>query len=464
MTPDVLTPGRRRPPRWPLWFAGLLVIACAAFAAVVTLRDDDKPQPAPVVAKPEPKPAPAPEPKPVKVPPKPGTGRDWLLYGNGPGRTRHMRVANLKPPFRRVWSLNGGKLIEFQPVLAGGRLFVLKNDGRVLALSADSGKVRWRKRIGGLAASAPGAAGASVYFVVNHGGYGGIAGAGPAKVVAMNRRTGKIRWAKRLSSASESSPLVIHERVYVGSQDGTVYALGAKHGHIRWRYRAGGPVKGALAYSRGRVFFGDYGGSVTALRARNGSVAWRRSGYGQIYATPAVAFGRVYIGSKSGSVYALSASSGRLLWSRGTGGYVYAAPAVGAVRGMRPAVFIGSYSGRFMALNARTGGVLWSRSGYGKISGAASVIGRIVYFSSLSARRTWALSAKTGRVLWSIGKGAFNPAVSDGKRLYITGYGSQYAFMTPQALRHERIALAKRREALERRRRQQLADAGPPQS
>jgi outer membrane protein assembly factor BamB len=201
---------------------------------------------------------------------------------------------------------------------------------------------------------------------------------------------------------------------------------------------------------------------VTALRARNGSVAWRAGGYGQIYATLAVAFGRVYAGSKSGSVYALSASSGRRLWSRGTGGYVYAAPAVGAVKGMRPAVFIGSYGGQFMALDARSGSVIWSRGGYGKISGAASIIGRVVYFSSLSARRTWGLSAKTGRVLWSVGKGAFNPAISDGKRVYITGYGSQYAFTTPQALRHERIALAKRRKALERRRAQR--GATQPQS
>src|SRR4051812_19259129 len=289
MSPDFLTPGARRRRRWPLWLGLLVLAGCAVGAVVTALSGSDEPAPAPVARPaPKPKPAPAPAPKPVKVPPKPGTGRDWPLYGNGPARTRHMRDVNLRPPFRRVWALNGGKLIEFQPVLAGGRLFVLKNDGRALALAADTGKVRWRKRIGGLAASAPGAGGASVYFNVNHGGYGGIAGAGPAKVVAMNRRTGRIRWAKRLGAASESSPLIIHERVYVGSQDGSVYALSAKSGHVRWRYRAGGPVKGALAYSRGRVYFGDYGGSVTALRARGGSVAWRSSGYGQIYATPAV--------------------------------------------------------------------------------------------------------------------------------------------------------------------------------
>lgn len=460
MSSGPITPGARRRRRWPLWLAvATLVVAAIALALKAAGGEDGAPQ-RPAVA-PKPKPKPKPKPEPVVVPPRPGTGRDWPQYGNDPGRSRHMRGVTLRPPFRRVWALNGGKLIEFAPVLAAGRLFMLKNDGRAYAIAADTGRVRWRRRLGGLAASAPAAGGASVFFAVNRGGYGGIAGAGPGKVVAINRRTGRIKWAKRIPSATESSPLAIHERVYLGSQDGTVYALSARTGRIRWRHRAGGPVKGALAYSRGRVYFGDYGGSVTALRERNGSVAWRAGGYGQIYATPAVAFGRVYIASKSGSVYALSAASGRRLWSRGTGGYVYAAPAVGAVPGMRPAVFIGSYSGRFMALDARTGRVIWSRPAGGTVSGAASIIGRVVYFSTLTGRRTYGVSARTGRVLWTIGKGAFNPAVSDGKRLYITGYGAQYAFMMPRAYRSQRIALAKRRKALERRRQQRDAAEQP---
>jgi outer membrane protein assembly factor BamB len=443
-----LTPGARRRSRWPFWIGALLALALGGVAYAL-VSSDKKSDPEPAVRAPEAKPAPKPAPVP-ELPPRPSGGRDWPLYGNSPARDRYMAGVNLRPPFRLVWAFNGGKLIEFQPVLAGGRLFVLKNDGRALALSAQTGRVRWRKRIGSLAASAPATGGASVYFVVNRGGYGGIAGAGPAKVVAVNRRTGRIRWSKRLGAASESSPLVQNERVYLGSQDGTVYALSAHSGRILWRYHAGGPVKSALAYSRGRVYFGDYGGSVTALRARNGSVDWRSGAGGEVYATPAVAFGRVYVGSKGGSVSAFSAASGRRLWSHGTGSYVYAAPAVAAVPGMHPAVFVGSYSGQFMALNARTGGLIWSRGGGGNISGAASVIGKVVYFSALSARRTYALSAKTGRVLWTFGKGAFNPAISDGKRVYITGYGGQYAFTTPRRLRQEKIALAKFRRAQKR--------------
>jgi outer membrane protein assembly factor BamB len=427
------------------------VVAAAAVVAIVVATSGHHERAAIVQ---HPRPALKPVPKPPAVP-KRLVGRSWPLYGNNPQRTRWMPGVGLRPPFRKVWSFNGGKLIEFQPVLAGGRLFVLKNDGRALALSAETGRPRWRRRIGGLAASAPAAGGASVYFVANAGGYGGIAGAGRAKIVAINRRTGRVRWARRLASSSESSPLVIgsgrRAYVYLGSQAGIVYALSAVSGRVLWTYRAGGPVKSALALWHGKLYFGDYGGSVTALRAKNGSVVWRSGAGGSVYATPAVAFGRVYVGSKSGSVYAYDANNGRLLWSHPTGSYVYAAPAVAAVGGMKPAVFVGSYSGRFMALNARTGGTLWSRPAGGIVSGAASVIGKIVYFSALTARRTYAVSAKTGRLLWTLHKGAFNPAISDGERVYVTGYGGEYAFTTPRRLRHERIAAAKRAHALKLR-------------
>jgi outer membrane protein assembly factor BamB len=95
---------------------------------------------------------------------------------------------------------------------------------------------------------------------------------------------------------------------------------------------------------------------------------------------------------------------------------------------MKPAVFIGSYSGQFYALDARSGDVLWSRNARGKISGAASVIGKTVYFSTLSKRNTLALDARTGKVVWDFMRGSFNPAISDGQRLYVTGYSSQYGF------------------------------------
>jgi outer membrane protein assembly factor BamB len=446
VSPSILTPGSQRRRRWPRWVAALVVAIGAAvaiyFAFIKAPGNVSHPN---VEFKP---PKPAAKPKPA-APKHRNTGYDWPLYGYDVGRTRYLPGGRLRPPFVRAWSRPGSQLIEFQPVLASGRLYYQKNNGELYSVSAQTGRVKWRRRIGGLSASSPAAVGGKVYAVANTGGAGGIAGSGRARLVAMDARTGRVRWAKRLASASESSPLATKGRIYLGSQDGTIYCLLARSGRMVWRYHAGGAVKAGLALSQGRLYFGAYGGSVTALRASNGSVIWRAgtSGLafgraGNFYATPAVAFGRVYLGNTDGRVYSYAASSGRLAWAHSTGGYVYAAPAVASVPGMKPAVFVGSYSGRFMALDARSGAVLWSRPAGGTVSGAASVIGGLVYYSTLSGRRTYALSARTGRPVWSLGKGAFNPAISDGIRVYITGYSSVYAFTTRRELRRERLAAA----------------------
>jgi outer membrane protein assembly factor BamB len=437
---SVLTPGGRRRRRWPLYLGAALVLLAGAAAAVYFAFIKAPGNVShPNVEFTAPKPAPKPK--------KRNTGYDWPLYGYDLARTRYLPGVKIRPPLVREWTVSGSHLIEFQPVLASGRLYYQKNNGEIYSVSAATGRVYWRRHIGGLSASAPAVAGGKVYAVVNKGGSGGIAGAGPGRLVAMDVRTGRVRWAKRLASAAESSPLAHAGRIYTGSQDGTVYCLLASSGRTVWRYRAGGAVKAGPAFANNRIFIAAYGGGLTALRASNGSVVWRAGTSGRsfgragnFYGTPAVAFGRVYAGNTDGRVYSFAASSGRLAWARATGGYVYAAPAVADVPGLRPAVYIGSYSGRFMALDARSGSVIWSRGGYGKISGAASVIGDVVYFSSLSARRTWALGAKTGRTLWSLGRGAFNPAISDGIRVYITGYGTVYGFSTAQQRARDRAA------------------------
>lgn len=441
----ILSEGKRRRRRWPIWGAAiLLVLAGAAVAAYfgIVKEPEDVSNPAVEFTAPE-------EPESGPPPKKEfGTGFVWPYYGYDPGRNRHLAGVKLRPPFRRVWTRGGSQLIEFQPVMAKGRLFFQKNNGEVYSISAKTGRVHWRRRLGGLSASTPAWRNGRLFIVENRGGGGGIAGAGPAKLIALRASSGRRQWAKRLASASESSPMVIEKRVIVGSQDGTVYAVDSRTGKIRWRYRSAGAVKAAPAYSRGRVYFGNYAGQMTALRARDGKLIWRSGTGGRsfgragnFYSTPAVRYGRVYAGNTDGRVYSFAASSGRLAWTRSTGSFVYAAPAVAKVKGQKPAVYIGSYNGSFYALDARSGGVLWRHQDGAKISGAASVIGDIVYFSSLANRSTTGLHARTGRVVWRFNRGGFNPAISDGKRLYITGYSSVYAFEA----RRSRAARERRR-------------------
>jgi outer membrane protein assembly factor BamB len=123
-------------------------------------------------------------------------------------------------------------------------------------------------------------------------------------------------------------------------------------------------------------------------------------------------------------VYSFAASSGQLAWRHRTGSYVYAAPAVARVKGTPPTVYIGSYDKNFYALDARSGKVRWKFNAKGRISGAPTVIGRVVYFSELANKTTSGIDVRTGRRVFKLSSGAFNPAISDGQRLYITGYSS----------------------------------------
>ena len=112
-------------------------------------------------------------------------------------------------------------------------------------------------------------------------------------------------------------------------------------------------------------------------------------------------------------------------------------------------VFVGSYDGRMYALRARSGSVRWSYNAGGRISGSATVIGRVVYFADLGHRRTTGLGTRTGRVVFRKDQGAYDPVISDGKHLYLTGNHSLTAMRPLQ--RHGKAAQRRAKRAAKRR-------------
>ena len=122
-----------------------------------------------------------------------------------------------------------------------------------------------------------------------------------------------------------------------------------------------------------------------------------------------------------------------------------------------PTVYIGSYDGKLYALNARSGQVRWTRTSGGKISGGPVVIGDLVFYSNLTRRSTAAVGARTGELVWKTDRGAFNPAISDGRRIYLVGYSSMFMLAgRDQARRDARVRL---RDPVERRRARNRARA-----
>jgi outer membrane protein assembly factor BamB len=380
---------------------------------------------------------------------------NWPVYGFDDQRTRYLPTKVVRPPYRgSSWSVQIGRLLEFSPIVVRGKLYFLDKNALVYTVDAKTGKLDWKNEIGDLAASSPAYSEGRLFAVTLD----------PGAAVALRARDGKILWERQLPGRTETSPLVFGNRVIVGAESGEVFALDRETGRIEWQVDTAGYVKGGLALDDGTLYGANYAGEVFAIDAASGAIRWKSSTQGlsfdrggPVYSTPAVAFGRVYLGSIDGRVYSFEADSGEIAWSHSTGDWVYPAPAVADTKRAKPTVYIGSKDQNFYALDADTGEVRWQKDLGGIVLGAASVIGEVVYVGVIGPNiGTIGFDAKTGKKVFEHELGEYNPVISDGRRLYLTGTSGIRAFEhKPRKPKGDRKPERESREREERRGRQE---------
>ncbi len=316
----------------------------------------------------------------------------WPRYGYDAGRTRYFDgPRDLAPPLRVGWIHHDYALLEFPPVIYRTTLYFMNDGGWVKGVDALTGKQLWQTHVGTLAAASP-AIGVreGLLYVPVLSTYGSSPGGG--RFVALSMRTGHIAWSIPIGAGTESSPMVWDKSVYFGDQAGNVYSVNARNGHIDWTYHASGAVKGGPALADGKLYFGDYAGPgllrqreqrppgvggeherrAISASARATSMRRRRSPSGACtWATPTVACTRS------------AARTGALAWATGTGRVRLCLRGGGRPPGLGPTVYVGSYDGNFYAFNAQSGAIRWRHPAGGRISGSATVVGNVVYYSDL---------------------------------------------------------------------------------
>ena len=367
---------------------------------------------------------------------------NWVNFGYDRARTRYFPTNKVHPPFTRRWKYGDNPLLEFPPIFVRapelcnkrqrkpkrlgceGRLFFVNNNGEAFSLDANSGKIMWKREIAELNASSPAYSRGRLF----------VANLEPGQVIAIDAKTGKTLWRRGLPGRTESSPVVVGNKVFVGCECGELYALNAKTGGVKWSTQLGGEIKAAPAYDEGNLYVGTYGGGMYSVKATNGEVEWSAdgldsglSGAGNFYATPAVAFGRVYAGNTDSRVYSFDQDTGDLAWTYSTGGYVYSGTAVADTKHSGPTVYFGSYDGNAYALNAKTGEVRWTQDMGGRVIGSVVVIGETVYVAEFDDTNIYGFRLRDGKKRFSYHTGAYMPAITDGRRLYLVGYSSIHA-------------------------------------
>jgi outer membrane protein assembly factor BamB len=412
--------------------AGLAAIVVAVAGYLILKRPEDKSCPEPCVI--------------TTAAQQPVTGTtNWPLYGLNRERTRYLDARRVKPPFHVKWTFKGRRLLEYSPILVGGALYAVNNNGLAFSIKKRTGKARWMREIATRNASAPAYSDGMIY----------ISNLEPGQVIALSTRGGKTVWRRPLPGRTESSPVVVGDRVIAGCECGTLFAFDKKTGKTLWETDLGGEMKAAPAVSNGVAYIGDYSGTMSAVNVRDGSVKWQSDSQGTglsagaFYGTAAVAFGRVYAGSKDGRVYSFNKNTGEVAWSQTIGGEVYAGAIAADTPKSPPSVYFGTYGGStFYALDARDGSERWTADVGGSVIGAGSLIGETVYVANLAKTETDAFDAATGEKLWSFKDGAYNPVISDGQNLYLTGYKTLYALKpTTRAKLAEKAKKAKQKAA-----------------
>lgn len=88
-------------------------------------------------------------------------------------------------------------------------------------------------------------------------------------LAALDRKTGRVLWQAPTGRKVDSTPLVIGDTVFVGSDDRTFYAFAAATGKRVWSFATGGRVSSSPTYGEGLILIGSDDGALYAFEQEN---------------------------------------------------------------------------------------------------------------------------------------------------------------------------------------------------
>src|SRR5918996_4135565 len=239
----------------------------------------------------------------------------------------------------------------------------------------------------------------------------------------LNASDGRKLWAFKTNGEIKSSPVVVGDRVLIGSYDEHLYCLNARNGSLLWKFKTNGPVHWTPGIAEGMAFIagcdevfrairisdgkevfhvssGAYTGASPALRSgmayygtfdnevlgvslRQRQVMWRYEHPQRkfpFYSSAAVTASRVVLGGRDKLVHGLT-PNGKSAWTFTTRARVESSPAIAGGRG-----YVGSNDGRFYVLALTTGAKLWEFNAGAPLSASPAIANAKIVIGSQDGR------------------------------------------------------------------------------
>jgi outer membrane protein assembly factor BamB len=311
-------------------------------------------------------------------------------------------LANVPASLKLLWSWDAGDSIESSAAVVGGTVFVGTQKGELVALNLDNGQVYWKFSTGNPIGESSPAYANGVVYIGDAGGW----------LNAINATTGHKLWAFKTNAEIKSSPVVVGDRLLIGSYDQHLYCLSTRNGSVLWKFKTNAQVHatpavgGALAFIAGcdgvfrgirladgreqfnlpfdaytaaspalrssAAYFGTFDNEVLMANLESRTLGWRYKNPERqfpFYSSAAVTGSHVVICGRDKLVHGLT-PAGKAAWTFATRARVESSPAIAAGR-----VYVGSNDGRFYVLNLSSGAKLWEFNAGAPFS-ASPAIGR----------------------------------------------------------------------------------------
>lgn len=178
----------------------------------------------------------------------------------------------------------------------------------------------------------------------------------------------------------KSEPLLVKNKLYFGSDNGTFWCLDKKDGSVLWQRKIlhGANSKrifSSPAYLNNTIYFGGYDGNFYALDAETGKVKWVSFDADWVGSSPCVSsnLNLVFVGmefsfwKKKGGVAAYDSETGRRVWLTSSSEFTHGSPAFSEKYTI---VICGSNDGYVYGIQAKKGTILWSYYAGGEVKGA----------------------------------------------------------------------------------------------
>jgi outer membrane protein assembly factor BamB len=234
--------------------------------------------------------------------------------------------------------------------------------------------------------------------------------------------------------AQRAAPVVLNNRVFVGTRLGEVWALSADSGRALWRLPVESPIEADLATDGRTLYAGSVTGTLYALDPADGRVQWRYWAAQEIMSAPVVYDDLLIFTTANNQVVAVRKDDGAWVWqyARGNDPSISVRGAAG-VTVHEDAAYTGFSDGSVVKLAATDGRMIWQQRQVGETRihdvDATPVVADGLVYAVVFGSRLLALDADDGSVRWSVPvAGHGMPALRDGTLYLGTLGGSVRAF------------------------------------